>query len=119
MKTLWVNAYEMVHKVGGREEGGWYYWEGLPMWSQPSLCACDVQHWGLATAHLEHCPVKHLHAEAQDFIDGFTDTGYLPDFINKDGEEPERRGESIERKYAIRIEESVGKFFPDVPPIYE
>ena len=85
MKTLWVNAYEMIHKVAGREEGGWYYWEGLPMWSQPSLCACDVKHWGLDTAHREYCPVKHLYAEAQDFIDGFTDTGYLPEFINKDG----------------------------------
>ena len=111
---LWVNAYEISQMYGGAEEGGWFFDAGVPIWSKPGLCSCPEMY-----THSDACPITHLVKEAEEFVEGITSTGWDDQFISRDPEEPEHRGERVYGKTAVRIEEVVGRTYPDEWPHYE
>ena len=109
----WVTVYDCVQRFGGSEEGGWYYWTGIPEWSQSGWCHCEDD-----GEHASHCPISHFLNEARIWIAGFK-PGYLDSFLSGDTEESEYRGEGIYGDKEIRIETHTGHAFPDHPPHYE
>jgi hypothetical protein len=68
--------------------------------------------------HTSACPITHLLVEANAFIQN-VDTGYDEQFISRDAEEPEHRGERVYGKGEVRIEEVVGRTYPEEWPHYE
>ena len=110
---LWVNAYEISQMYGGAEEGGWFFDIGTPIWSQQALCSCDEMFNHVAT-----CPITHLVIEAKTFIQG-VNTGWDKQFISRDADEPEHRGERVYGKAEGRIEAAWGKAYPEEYPHYE
>ena len=111
---LWVNVYEVSQMFGGPEEGGWFFDVGIPAWSQQALCGCHE----LAEGHDDTCPIHHLIVEAQKFIQGLEE-GWDTQFISRDADEPEHRGERVYGKQELRVEEATGHAYPDVWPHYE
>tara|TARA_Y100000310_G_C20512930_1_gene729765 strand:- start:41 stop:403 length:363 start_codon:yes stop_codon:yes gene_type:complete len=115
---FWVNAYEISQVYGGAEEGGWFFDVGTPIWSQQALCHCTGEYKYMDSGHSVSCPITALLVEANAFVQKL-DTGWDAQFISRDPEEPEHRGERVYGKTAVRIEESPGHAYPDEYPHYE
>ena len=115
---LWVNAYEVSQRFGGHEEGGWYFDEGVPIYSQQALCHCTGVYKHMDSGHSVSCPITALLVDAKAFIQRVT-TGYDEQFITRDSEEPEHRGERVYGKAEVRIEASCAKAYPEEYPHYE
>ena len=111
---LWVNVYDVNQRFGGPEEGGWFFDEGIPVWSQQALCGCHE----LAESHDDTSPIHHLIIEARTFI-GNLESGWDKQFISRNEDEPEHRGERVYGKQELRVETATGHAYPDVWPHYE
>jgi len=114
---LWVNAYEVSQRFGGHEEGGWFFDEGIPIYSQQALCHCE-EYTHTNSGHSVFCPITHLLVDANAFVQRVT-TGWDSTFISRDSEEPEHRGERVYGKAEVRIETSCAKAYPEEYPHYE
>ena len=125
-KLLWANVYEISQRFGGPEEGGWYFKTGLPIWSDGCVCRCtDRTHksgFRFDNDKVIPCPfIKMLEtAEAIASEEAHNVSyGWDKDYINRDAEEKEYRGERVTGKREVRIESHRGKAFPEVWPHYE
>jgi len=112
-KHIYVNVYEETQHYGGAEEGGWFYWAGIPMWTAVGICLCSDNF-----NHSDRCPIKGFLLEAKAVVKSGRD-GYLESFISGDPEEPEYRNEAVYGRRTLRQEEHPGKAYPTQRPHYE
>ena len=118
-KILYVTVYEETQRYGGPEEGGWYYWEGLPMWTARGICLClDAALGFVYGRHESHCPIKRLMLEAQAIVTAVPE-GYLGSFITQDADIPEYRNEAVYGRRVLKQQEHEAREYPEVQPHYE
>lgn len=111
-QTLYVNVYSEIERYGGAEEGGWYYWEGTPMWTAKGICLC------LDSKHEEHCPISGYIQTAQAIVSGVKE-GYLESYTIQDAETPEYRNEGIYGRRTLKLELKSAQAYPQERPYYQ
>jgi hypothetical protein len=126
-RYIWVNVYDTAKRYGGPEEGGWWFETGTPIWTDGAVCRCpssDSEHkTGFRFDYPNQdkvipCPVPKMITAGNLIAEGGLN-GWDEQFIRKDAEEPEHRGERSSGKRKVRIEESRGKMYPQQWPHYE
>ena len=126
-QTLYVNVYEETQRYGGAEEGGWYYWEGTPIWTAKGICLClyskyevhyPIGEYVLYGEHEVHCPIGEYILTAQAIVSGRKE-GYLESYTSQDVDSPEYRNEGIYGRRKLRVEDGPSEAYPKERPYYE
>ena len=121
-QTLYVNVYEETQRYGGAEEGGWYYWEGTPMWTAKGICLCLDEYPAylidIYSKHEVHCPIGEYVLTAQAIVSGSKE-GYLESYTSQDVDSPEYRNEGIYGRRKLRVEDRPAEAYPKERPYYQ
>ena len=116
MDHIYVNVYNETQHYGGPEEGGWYYWSGIPIWTANGPCSCPSEF--RFPAHTVHCPITSYIAEADGIIQTGED-GYLDSYITGDPDRAEYRPEAVYSRRTWYVEDHPPTAYPTERPHYE